>query len=347
MLPKQHTFFSDPHISDPMRWIEGEDDPMLLAEAAVFGARKKTRERIQLVFGTFILVLILVFTTSVADNPNFTRSQAAISEPVQEDLPKNPLIHTFPPELSAQAYSIRFLGIPVPLVHQREWKQLPPASITKLLTAVVARENLAQNAIITISPNAKKTGDKMSKIATGDRMHRNDALKVMLIESANDVAAAIAEEIEKIKTENNPQEGGQEFLRIMNETAARIGMQNSRFFNPTGLDHEGHLTTAEDFSRLMEYVALMHPELWEITKLPTAEVISVENRLYKLENTNELLREFPALGGGKTGFTDEARGTLVLLYPVLPSYTALIVIFGSEDRFEDGRKLIRWLEEEF
>src|SRR3989338_5564089 len=110
---------------------------------------------------------------------------------------------------------------------------------------------------------------------------------------------------------------------------------------------DGHMATAEDFSKLAEYILREHPELWEITKLSSDEAVSIENRLYALENTNELLGEFPALQGGKTGLTDKAKGTMVLLYPVSPYYTAIIVILGSENRFEDGRKLIHWLEEAF
>lgn len=347
MYPEHHTFFSDPHISDPVQWFEGGEDPMLIREAENFRFHKMRREGIQLIAGTFFLVLILTITASELPKYSNEVGHAAAMEAVEEKKPENPVPAMLPPELSTQAYFVRLLGVSAPLAYQREWKQLAPASITKLVTAAAAFEKLAPETVVVISAEAKAIGQKMSKARTGEHFLRNDAIRMMLVESANDIAWALAEAIEKAKTGNNPTEGMPHFLESANAIAARAGMINSRFLNSTGLDMDGHLVTAEDFSRLMEYIVREHPEIWEMTKSPVAEAISLENRLYTLENTNELLKEFPALEGGKTGITDKAKGTLVLLYPVPPSHTALIVILGSEDRFGDGRKLIHWLEEAF
>jgi D-alanyl-D-alanine carboxypeptidase len=78
-----------------------------------------------------------------------------------------------------------------------------------------------------------------------------------------------------------------------------------------------------------------------------ADITSMGDRAYHIEATNQLLSEFPALRGGKTGLTDFAKGALILLYPVRPDRTAVIIILGSDDRFADGRNLIHWLESAF
>ena len=123
-------------------------------------------------------------------------------------------------------------------------------------------------------------------------------------------------------------------------------MTHSHFENPTGLDAESHAASAEDLARLAEYIARRHPELLEIARTREVTVRSRSGGEYAITNTNELLSEFPALLGGKTGLTDKAKGTLLLWYPA-GEKTALIVILGSDDRFGDGRKLIRWIEDNF
>lgn len=241
------------------------------------------------------------------------------------------------PEISAHAFLVKVIGQEQPLLKRREWKPLPPASLSKLLTAVLAQEHLPNLAEILFSENAKRAqedGEKMSEIRAGDVLIKKDALKLLLMSSANDAAVALAERL-----------GGLEFFpQLANEKARIIGMTSSRFANPTGLDQDGHYATAQDLERLAEYIRRVHPAIWEITRAKEANITSGAGVTYKIENTNKLLAEFPAIGGSKTGFTDKAKGSLILIYPLKTGETAVIVILGSEDRFGDGRKIIRWLE---
>ena len=131
----------------------------------------------------------------------------------------------------------------------------------------------------------------------------------------------------------------------MNKKAGEIGLRNSSFKNPTGLDEADHLSTAEDLALLSEYTWRNYPQLWTLTRSPQSTIFSSAGQTYQIANTNELLEEFPAILGGKTGFTDNAKGNLILLYPIKKSGdVAIIVILRSEDRFGDGRKIIQWLE---
>lgn len=250
------------------------------------------------------------------------------------------------PELSAHAYLVRVMGSDEVLLKRREWKVLPSASITKLLTAFVSRTILGAGDQVLISEEAKKVGEKSSDAPVGELFSRDAALTLLLTESANDVAAALAEATGAKLGKSEFSERIQIFVDLMNSAAQKIGMEHSLFKNPTGLDGEGHATTAQDLSYLAEYLWYNDRTTWEFTKEYDREVSSSGGRRYRARSTNELLGEFPALLGGKTGFTDNAKGTLLFLYPIAekPRAIAIIVVLGSEDRFGDGRKIIEWIE---
>lgn len=249
------------------------------------------------------------------------------------------LIPTLPPEpeLSAHTYFVRLVGGNKPMLKKREWKKLAPASLSKLLTAVLAEEYLSPSSTVYFSENSKtprEEGEKMSQIPAGEGLSKEEMLKLLLISSANDAAVALAGQL-----------GGTEFFReLANQKAEALGMRDSNLANPTGLDHSDHYATAEDLAKLAEYIWHTHQNLWEITRNATETVLTGSGALQEIKNTNKLLEEFPAILGGKTGFTDNAKESLIFLYPIRPSGVAIAVILGSDDRFGDGRKIIQWLE---
>ena len=241
------------------------------------------------------------------------------------------------PEISAHAYLIKFIDGERPILKQREWKRLAPASLSKLLTAVVAEEYLPEGDRLTFSSAAKtvkESDEKISSVEVGETFTKEDMLKLLLISSANDAALSIEEKLK----------GREIFLRLANKKLGFLGLRNSQFRNPTGLDEEGHYTTAEDLAKLAEYIWNLHPEIWEITRIAETVIISESRHEYKIKSTNQLLKEFPGILGGKTGFTDNAKESLILLYPVRSDKVAIIVILGSNERFRDARKIIQWLE---
>lgn len=251
------------------------------------------------------------------------------------------------PQLSAQAYLVKIIGEEGALLSQRSWKPLPPASLTKILTALMAYEELPSAEKIKFSIEAKRVEEKTSSAKAGEIFARNDAIRFALVGSANDAALALAERVGEQMGGATFEDRVNLFVRKMNERAQALGLLNSEFKNPTGLDEEGHLSTAEDLARLAEYIWLRRRDLWENSRIISAEVLSEGGNIHQVMTTNDLLKEFPAILGGKTGFTDRAKGTLILLYPVRPDKVAVIVILGSADRFGDGRKIIQWLETSF
>jgi D-alanyl-D-alanine carboxypeptidase (penicillin-binding protein 5/6) len=208
-------------------------------------------------------------------------------------------------------------------------------------------QELDQNAPVVFSAFAKAAGEKESQVPAGEAFIRNNAIRFAIVESANDAAVALAEAIGRKRGAFSFDDAILLFKHAANQKARELGMVHSQFENSTGLDDVSHYTTAQDLFRLVSYVRESYPEIWDFSRAGEADISSLRGTVYHIAATNQLLSEFPALIGGKTGLTDAAKGTLILLYPVTLNHTAVIIVLGSDNRFEDGRMLIRWLEEAF
>jgi serine-type D-Ala-D-Ala carboxypeptidase (penicillin-binding protein 5/6) len=312
---------------------------------------QNTYKRLLALFAFLIGASLVLFSVARNDvarildvTPPAKPTVGAISAGLHEQKQQELIVPSAPrPELTAHAYLVRFIGDNRPLLRQREWKALPPASLTKLLTAVIARESLPATLWILFSETAKKTEPKISPVGVGEFLLRDDAVRSALIVSHNDAAVALAEAVEN-QYDQERQPPLTFFAELMNEKAQELGMTNSFFKNPSGLDGNEHVASAEDLATLAEYIWGNHRRVWEISRTIETRIYTDRGREIVLENTNDLLKEFPAILGGKTGFTDNAKDTLLFFYPVRPDKVVVAVILGSEDRFEDGRKIIRWLE---
>lgn len=262
---------------------------------------------------------------------------------------ETPSPRPFPPDPSvlAQSYLVQMIGDTTSLLERDGSRQMRPASLTKILTSLVAIEELDLNAPVVFSAFAKAVGEKESQVKTGEAFLRNDAIRFAVVESANDAAVALAEAIGRKRGAFSFDDAILLFKQAANQKARELGMAHSQFENPTGLDDIGHYTTAEDLFRLVSHVWENYREIWDFSRANEANIRSLGGTIYHTAATNELLSEFPALMGGKTGLTDAAKGALILLYPLISNRTAVIIILGSDDRFQDGRTLIHWLEDAF
>lgn len=296
-----------------------------------------------------LLPLISLLFLIVLVSQSFIYAKKEVAD-VAGAVPSEPIL-TRPasvPEINASAYLVRVLGdTKTALLSRESLKPLSPASLTKILTSVIAEEMLMPEDEIIFTIDAKRIAEKRSAVALGESILRDDAIGFAIVGSANDAAMALAEAVGRKMGGESYQDRLILFRTRMIEKARAIGLFNSTFQNPTGLDEPAHFSTAEDIAILAEYVWIHHPDIWKTSRIFDFSATSLQGHSYAIKNTNELLREFPALLGGKTGLTDSARGTLLLLYPIKNNGTALIVILGSEDRFGDGRKLIQWLENSF
>ncbi|MBC7104402.1 MAG: D-alanyl-D-alanine carboxypeptidase [Firmicutes bacterium] len=178
-------------------------------------------------------------------------------------------------------------------------KRLPMASVTKLMTMLLAVEAVEQNRVamnetVVASENAWKMGGSQIFLAPGEKMSFRDMLTAVAVGSANDASVAVAEHLA----------GSEEaFVQLMNDRARDLGMKDTRFANCTGLPAEGHYTSAYDLALLMRE-ALNHPLFMELSAIKEYDL---RGGKFKLWNTNKLLWFYEGTDAGKTGWTNEAR----------------------------------------
>ena len=211
-------------------------------------------------------------------------------------------------------------------------QRLPPASTTKLMTAIIVMENANPLDVVTISKNASQTAPSRAGFKEGDRVSIEGLLYAALLESANDSAVALAEAI-----------AGSEkrFVSLMNRKALAIGARNTKFINSNGLPGPGQYTTALDLSKILN-CALKIPKLREIIGTPEAQITTESGRIFYLRSTDKLLWSDEKVIGGKTGYTRKA-GHCFVGAAQSESKTILVAVLGSPSRrnlWADTEKLI-------
>lgn len=199
--------------------------------------------------------------------------------------------------------------------------RLPPASTTKLMTAIVVIEKADPSDIVAISRNASLVAPHKAGFKKGDKVTIETLLYAALLGSANDAAVALAEAVAG-------SEAG--FVRLMNRKAVAIGAKDTKFINPHGLPGSGQYTTAFDLSRIMVY-ALRYPKLKEIIGTRVTEISTENGDAMFVKNTNKLLWSDEDLVGGKTGYTHKARHCFVCAAE-REKDTVVVALLGSPSR---------------
>ncbi len=213
-------------------------------------------------------------------------------------------------------------------------ERLAPASITKIMSLVLIMEainegRLTLDTVITASEHACSMGGSQIWLEPNEQMTVDELLKAVVIASANDATVALGEAVA------GSEEG---FVALMNEKAKSLGMNETNFVNATGLDAEGHLTSARD-------VALMSAELVKhelIKKYSTVWMDSLRDGKSELVNTNRLVRFYSGAFGLKTGTTSKA-GSCLSAAAERDGLTLIAVVMGSptsNDRFNGARKML-------
>ncbi|MBI2063476.1 MAG: D-alanyl-D-alanine carboxypeptidase [Candidatus Yanofskybacteria bacterium] len=238
------------------------------------------------------------------------------------------------PEIEARAAALYDIRSGRFLFTKNINKRLPIASITKLMTAVVVLENLNIDQIFTVSAETINVDGNGADFYKGEQLRVADLLKIMLVKSSNDAALTLTVEAQR---------NGLNLIEKMNEKAQSLGMYNTKFTDPAGLDDNNAFSTAADLVKLVHYAEsyeLISRTLQEIS----ADVSSVDGRIkHHLLSTNQLLGQIPNIVLGKTGFTDNALGTMALEAEINNGADGIIsVILGSAERFGETKKLIEW-----
>lgn len=238
---------------------------------------------------------------------------------------------TNPPELTAQSIYILDELTETELYVKNGNLSRAPASTTKMMTALIAGEVYDTQSIV-IVPRFTVEGHKIG-IFAGETVTVESLLYATLVESANDAAEALARVYP---------EGRAAFVEQMNLKAQLLGMRDTAFKNPTGLDEIGHVSSVHDMallgSRLMK-----NPELSQIVGTTKGSIASADGKsVHRLLATNELLSTVPGVMGIKTGWTEAARENLVT-YVTRDGHPVVIALFGSDDRFGETKQLIDWV----
>ncbi|OFW48779.1 MAG: hypothetical protein A2146_04305 [Actinobacteria bacterium RBG_16_67_10] len=208
-----------------------------------------------------------------------------------------------------------------------------PASITKLMTAMLVVENAAPAETVTISARAGSTPVGyvgQPQLRQGEVWTVRDLLANILVQSGNDAAVALAEHVA----------GSVEaFVAMMNARASELGMTSTVFVTPNGLDAEGHVMSARDIVAMGE-ASLAYPDILRMTRVKRI-TFDVGGRHIEVDATNRDLGVFPGLFGLKTGDTIGAGQTL-LAYDVAQHGSLLSVVLGSAGRLGATRELLAW-----
>jgi D-alanyl-D-alanine carboxypeptidase len=247
-----------------------------------------------------------------------------------------------PPTVGARSFLIANLANGETLVEKRAEDPLPIASLTKLMTAIVAHEVIYLGRPIKVKPNMLASVAQVFYPEVGGRYIGLDLLYPLLMQSSNDTANVLAGFL-----------GEGIFVRDMNTKAWSLNMQDTRFADPSGMS-ANNISTADDLAKLLQYIYYKRPFLFDISKgvafenvgaIKIGDTIPVRD----LKNVNEFIGE-PGLIGVKNGETGAARQTMVTVWGMHTDngdVPVAIVVLGSEDRKRDTEILLNWLKKNF
>lgn len=243
------------------------------------------------------------------------------------------------PEIFAKAAIIlnfRNNNLKSNILYQKNINQiLPMASLTKIMTAIVALENFNPDEAIKVSKSSVDADGDKGGLINGEKLKIKDLLYIMLMESSNDAAMSLAQDNQRLSYE--------EFIRLMNIKASELGLKSTFFKDPTGLSSENK-STALEVAELTEYAFNIYL-ISEIFKTSKITISSLDNDfIHSITNTNKLLGKLPQIIGGKTGFTEEANGCMMVLYKIYDNNYLAVAVLGSNQRENDIEKLINWAQ---
>jgi D-alanyl-D-alanine carboxypeptidase len=204
------------------------------------------------------------------------------------------------------------------------------ASTTKVMTALLALEHLDQRRTVVIGTEPTTVGEESLELRRGERFTVHQLLVGLLVKSANDAAVALADAVDGTQAA---------FVRRMNRRAAELGLEETRYVTPYGLDRPGHHTSARDLARVWE-VAMRRADFRSLVSMRSGQLPG-SARERKFANTNQLLGSYPWAVGGKTGFTDDA-GRCLVASASRGGRRLVAVALGSTNAFPDVRALFEY-----
>lgn len=224
----------------------------------------------------------------------------------------------------------------------------PLASITKLMTALVAKEIIEEGELVPITAAAVEQAGE-SGLMIGERFSYQKLSDLVLLSSSNDGAYALSAAAGAALNPSSPEDA---FVKAMNVRARELGLSATTFRNPTGLDisedEAGAYGSARDVAKLMSHILLNYPELLEETSKSESWIQSEDGSAHEANNTNLVIEEIAQVIGSKTGYTTLAGGNLVVAFDAGLDRPVVAVVLGSsyQGRFSDMVKLVEAIKRE-
>ncbi len=237
------------------------------------------------------------------------------------------------PDIEAKAAMIMDYDTGIVLYDKNIHDELPMASLTKIMTAILILDNHDLSEVVTVESDFEGLYGVRIWLKQWEKLTVGDLLKALLIPSAGDAAIALAE---------YHSGSVEDFVKAMNARAQELNLVHTHFVNPVGLDADGHYSSAYDLAILTKY-ALHFPAFRAIIKMDAASISSVDGKFYHgFESTNYLLNSYLDIQGVKTGTTDGAGQSLINLARNERGHEVIAVLLNSPSRFQENKSMIDW-----
>lgn len=232
--------------------------------------------------------------------------------------------------VTAQGYYVADIKTGERIMSKNATQKFPIASVTKLMTALVAYEKMDLQKVVVVSRDSYNAYGAQGELVPGEKIKLGDLMYPVLMESSNDGAEVISEAYGRV-----------EFMGEMNKKAAILSMTDTYYEDPSGLNPK-NVSTSEDLFKLLKYIKEHAPILYDMTRVREFAILK-----HKWFNKNRFLNSDIFLGG-KNGYIDESRWTTASIFDVTVAKGGkrqiAIVLLKSENREGDAMKLIRFLE---
>jgi D-alanyl-D-alanine carboxypeptidase len=237
-----------------------------------------------------------------------------------------------PPPIKARSAILVDLDTEQVLFELNPHAPRPPASLTKVMTVLVALDHLSldEEVVVPNAINQLPWDSTRMGLTAGERVKVSDLLYGIFLASGNDAAVTLAED-----------SGGMDaFMAEMNAKAAKLGMTDSHFVNPVGLDDRGHVMSAADLAIASEYLIHKYPQVTAMASVFHLDIpAGPGHKAYHLWNYNQLLQRYPGTTGLKTGWTGQAGGCLIATVS-REGHHLLVVVMGSPRVFDEAKALL-------
>jgi len=248
-------------------------------------------------------------------------------------MPTEPVVPPPPPTISAYEWAVYDETADVMLATWNVNERRSMASVTKVMTAMIVLDEADLDEVVTVPSMATAARGSSAGLVAGEQWTVYDLLVAMLVRSGNDAALTLAWHVGDGSTDA--------FVQKMNARAAELGMSDTHFANPNGLDHADHYSTANDLVT-MTVASLDYPDMQQIARIKTIKMPEdPTGKTRQVNNTNRLLGTYPGVVGLKTGDTPWA-GKVLLGVSERGSRRIVTVVMGSDDHFSDTRELVDW-----